>query len=174
VGQLRNFPAISLYSNWCLHPSLTINTVSQEILATIITNLPTANDRDPSFIDLINGNLRHENLRDEIIRLSNDGNSFRNVFNNNARWNSMYGVILNLVTDKPLSPPINLSANSRLRVTSTNTSTIQLNSTIRLWIHGERGRQAEWTIAIVPDGITFDMNNLTGLQTFSGGVFTRG
>lgn len=170
-NQMTNYPTLNLYTNWCLHPKLDRNNISQQVLSSIISVLPTANEQDPTFIDMVNKNLRGEDLQNEIIRLSN--NNFRNIFNDNALWRKMFGVILNLVTNKPLAPLQNIPANSTLRIMAGATPTINHNSTIRLWLHGERGQQAEWTIAVVPDGTTFDINDLSNVQVFNGGVFTR-
>ena len=85
----------------------------------------------------------------------------------------MYGVLLNLVTYKPLVPPVKLPAGSSLRIAADTTPLVSVPSTIRLWLHGTRGNQAEWTIAIVPDGQVFDLNNLANVVTFNGGVFAQ-
>lgn len=166
------YPALNLYTNWILHPELNRNKVSNEVLSTIIESLPQESIVSPTFIDIVNQNLRLENLQQEIIDLS-ERYVFRNIFLDASQWRQMCGVILNLITEKPLAPPLKLKAESNLRISPNNSAIIKEDSTIRLWLHGQRGQQAEWTIAIVPERRTFDMANLDGLQILSGGVFTR-
>lgn len=170
-GVAQNYPVTNFYACWALHPKLDRNNVSQNVLSTIGLNLPTANTIDPTFIDTVCENLRAEKLRQEILGLGTQY-GFRDIVSDDQGWLQMYGVLLNLVTEKPLCPPLQIPAGSTLRINPTNTPLIAVSSTIRLWLHGDRGQQAEWTIAIVPEGTTFDMSNLTGLLTFNGGVFT--
>lgn len=154
-----------------MHPKLDRNNVSQDVFATIALNLPTNNVIDPTFIDIVCENLRAEDLRQEFLALGTQF-GFRDIVSNDEEWLLLYGVLLNLVTEKPLSPPLQIPAGSALRINPTNTPLINNSSTIRLWLHGNWGQQAEWTIVIVPDGTPFVINNLTGLLTFNGGVFT--
>lgn len=165
------YPAVYFYSCWSLHTALDRNVVSQQVLSRIASNLPSTNEADPTFIDIVCENLRSEDLRSEILTLGTLF-GFRDVVSHTPRWKDIYGVILNLVTDKPLSPPVNIPAGSSLRIAPGFSQLITISSTIRLWLHGNRGQQAEWTIAIVPDGQLFDVKNLSGLHTYNGGVFT--
>jgi hypothetical protein len=165
------YPAVYFYSCWSLHSALDRNIVSQQVLSSIAVNLPTTTETDPTFIDIVCENLKAEDLRNEILTLGLL-HGFRDIVSHYPRWKEIYGVILNLVTDKPLSPPVNLSAGSILRIAPGFSPLITVPSTIRLWLHGDRGQQAEWTIAVVPDGQVFDMKQIAGLLTFNGGVFT--
>jgi len=166
------YPIIDFYACWCLHPGLDRNNTSQNIIASIAARLPSGNQTDPTFIDIVCENLSVEKLREEISLLGQCC-GFRNVVSDSDKWKTLYGVFLNLVTEKPLAPPINIPANSTSRIVPGANPLVELPSTIRLWLHGKRGRQAEWTIAIVPDGTIFDINNLANLLTFNGGVFSR-
>lgn len=169
---INSYPTIYFYACWALHFELDRNITSQEILSNIIASFPDSSDVGPSFIDLLNTNLRAEELRNEIRHLSTSY-GFRNILDLNQTWNSMYGVILNLVTDKPLTPPEKVKAGFNLKLTQNQNQLISVDSSIRLWLSGDRGQQAEWNIAIVPDGQAFSMANLQDLTVINGGVFTR-
>lgn len=169
-GVVPQFPTINFYACWALHPSLNRNNVSESVLNTIAVNLPTTNDADPTFIDIVCENLKLEKLKDEIIQLGTLYH-FRDVVSDHVRWGQLVGVIFNLVTDKPLCPPQRIPPNSVLRLSPTSSPLVNSSSTLRLWLHGIRGNQVEWTIAIVPDGHNFNISNLNGLQTINGGVF---
>ncbi len=168
----NTYPILNFYANWCLHPTLDRNSVSQQVLSSIATGLPSSNQVDPTFVDIVCENLGAEKLKNEILSLGTIY-GFRDVVSDNQRWLSMYGVLLNLVTYKPLVPPVKLPAGSSLRIAAGTTPLVSVPSTIRLWLHGTRGNQAEWTIAIVPDGQVFDLNNLANVVTFNGGVFAQ-
>lgn len=166
------YKTIYFYACWSLHPSLDRNIVSQDVLASITSGLPSMTVVDPAFVDVVCENLRAEKLRQEILNLGTHY-GFRDVVSDKQRWLQLYGVILNLVTGKPLSPPLKVIAGSNFQIAPDRIQNVQVLSSIRLWLHGNRGQQAEWTVAIVPAGQSFSINNLDGLITFNGGVFAN-
>lgn len=168
----NSYPTIYFYACWILHPNLDRNNTSLDILSTVTNSLPSTSEIEPSFIDLVCENLKLEKLQYEITQLYTNYN-VRTILADTNHWNDICGVILNLVTLKPLCPPIKIRAGMNFQITPNDNPLITEDSSLRLWLHGERGSQAEWTLAIVPDAESFNPNNVDQYLTFNGGVFTR-
>jgi hypothetical protein len=166
------YQVIDFYACWALHASLNRNTVSQDILNILGTALPVK-EVDSAFIDEVCKSIGESYLRDQIEHLF-QAYKMRDVITKPDTWKNIYGTILNLLLLKPLEPPLKAKRGMNLKLTIGDYPYVNEDSSLRLWLEGDRGSQAIWKIAVVPDSVKFDLEDLSKVHVFEGGLFFKG
>jgi hypothetical protein len=173
VNNVRSqYQVIDFYACWSLHASLNRNTVSQDILSILGTALPEK-EVDSAFIDEVCKNIGESNLRDQIEHLFQTY-KMRDVITKPDTWKNIYGTIINLLLLKPLEPPQKAKKGMNFKLTNGDYPYVNEDSSLRLWLEGDRGSQVIWKIAVVPDSVKFDLEDLSKVHVFEGGLFFEG
>lgn len=148
-----NYPVINFYANWILHSKLDRSAVCVSTLSSMVKAICRPSKK-MNFIDEICALLSEDKLRNELVQMCRQFRILQLLTKKNF-WRAVYSQLLPEVTNKPLIPKDILSPNTNLVVTPAQHHLVSQNSYIAFWLHGKRGAQAQWSIALIPQGQRF-------------------
>jgi hypothetical protein len=147
------YPIINFYANWVLHTKLDRSAICVSTLSSMVKAIckPSTNK---NFIDEICVILHEDKLRIELVQLCRNFKIIQILTKKNF-WRPVYSQLLPEVTNKPLIPQNILAPNTNLLVSPSQHHKVTQSSYIAFWLHGKRGAQAQWSIALIPQGKPF-------------------
>ncbi len=163
------FQILNFYSNWILHSKLDRSAVCIKTLSSIVVAISKPKKRK-NFIDEICGLLNESKLREELILICR-AYRIKQTLTKKRVWRLVYAQLLPELTHKPLIPQNTITPNTTLTLTAGQHHRVSLSSYVAFWLHGKRGQQAQWSIAVLPLGQLFKWKGIRKYVVKNEGMF---